>query len=71
MHIHVCIYVHVCGYASVLTSLLLQFNFTATAARSHARLLRRNSRSSHGGIEARMTQPQNAADAAKAAEAAS
>ena len=65
----------VCMYASFSTFLLFQCHFAATAAQSHSRLLRRNSRPSHGGIKARLMQPQNAADAAKAqknaAEAAS
>ena len=55
----------VCMYASFSTFLLFQCNFAATAAQSHSKLLRRNSRPSHGGIKARLMQPQNAADAAK------
>ena len=48
----------VCMYASFSTFLLFQCNFAATAAQSHSRLLRRNSRPSHGGIKARLMQLQ-------------
>ena len=46
----------VCMYAFCSTFLLFQCHFAATAAQSHSRLLRRNSRPSHGGIKARLMQ---------------
>ena len=48
----------VCMYAFFSTFLLFQCNFAATVAQSHSRLLRRNSRPSHGGIKARLMQLQ-------------
>ena len=45
-------------YACFSTFLFFQCHFAATAAQSHSRLLRRNSRPSHGGIKARLMQLQ-------------